>query len=90
MPVKIQLQHIRTLHDIYQQLGKQVELPADFGQNLDALYDFLSTDLAGPVQIHWPDCQQCLAALKPHDAAAIMNLFAEISDERDDFQFMNK
>ncbi|WP_027467605.1 barstar family protein [Deefgea rivuli] len=90
MPIKtqIQLRQIRTLHDIYQQLGEQIELPAEFGANLDALYDFLSTDLAGPIQIHWPDCQQSLAFLDKKDAEAIMNLFKDIADERDDFELI--
>lgn len=90
MPVKtqIQLRQIRNLHDIYQQLGEQIELPADFGANLDALYDFLSASLAGPVQIHWPDCQQCLSLLSKKDADAITTLFQDIAEERDDFEFI--
>jgi ribonuclease inhibitor len=85
MPI-IQLHQIRTLHDIYQQLGEQIELPADFGANLDALYDFLTVSLAGPIQIHWPDCQQSLRLLGNKDAAAIMNLFQDVAEERDDFE----
>ena len=86
---QIQLRQIRTLHDIYQQLGEQIELPAEFGANLDALYDFLSTDLAGPIQIHWLDCQPSLILLGKKDATAIVNLFQDIADERDDFEFIN-
>jgi ribonuclease inhibitor len=44
---------IRTPAAFYAELGKSVKLPAHFGQNLDALWDFLTTELGGGLEIHW-------------------------------------
>ncbi len=44
---------IRTPAAFYAELGKSVELPAHFGKNLDALWDFLTTELGGGLEIHW-------------------------------------
>lgn len=44
---------IRTPVAFYVELGKCVKLPAHFGNNLDALWDFLTTDLVGGLEIHW-------------------------------------
>lgn len=44
---------IRTPAAFYTELGKSVKLPAHFGNNLDALWDFLTVDLAGGLEVHW-------------------------------------
>jgi ribonuclease inhibitor len=44
-----------TMDAIYTAFQKQLGLPAHFGRNLDALYDALTTDVAGPVEIVWKD-----------------------------------
>ncbi len=38
----------------FRELALQTQLPDYFGNNLDALFDFLTIDLAGPVEIAWP------------------------------------
>ena len=37
---------------LYDQLAEQLNLPAYFGRNLDALYDFL-TEVSEPTEIHF-------------------------------------
>ncbi|QZA79356.1 barstar family protein [Deefgea tanakiae] len=87
MPViTIQLKNIQSLQDIYQQLGEQVQLPADFGSNLDALYDFFTVSLAGPVVIHWPDQLQNCQRLNPKERKGILNVLEDVVRERDDFE----
>lgn len=44
---------IRTAAAFYAELDKCVKLPAHFGNNLDALFDFLTTDLSGGLEVHW-------------------------------------
>ncbi|MFO1470734.1 MAG: barstar family protein [Turneriella sp.] len=44
---------IRTAAAFYAELDKCVTLPAHFGNNLDALFDFLTTELAGGLEVHW-------------------------------------
>lgn len=89
MPVvHIRFEQIQSLQDIYQQLGEQVSLPADFGNNLDALYDFLAGSLAGPVQIDWIDHLDSSDRLGKPNRQAIMDIFADIAQERDDFQLI--
>ena len=45
---------VKTPDDFYTLLGKTVSLPAHFGRNLDALWDFLTTELTGELSISWP------------------------------------
>jgi ribonuclease inhibitor len=87
MPVtNIQLQNIQSLQDIYQQLGEQVQLPADFGCNLDALYDYFTVSLAGPVVLHWPDQLQNCQQLSKKESKGILSVFEDVVSERDDFE----
>jgi ribonuclease inhibitor len=52
-----------TLDAVYDSLEAQLGLPAHFGRNLDALWDVLTTDLPGPVEIVWPEHAAARAAL---------------------------
>ena len=40
---------------LYVDLARQLGLPGHFGANLDALWDALTKDVPGPVEIAWPD-----------------------------------
>lgn len=40
---------------IYMDLARQLDLPGHFGANLDALWDALTRNVAGPVEIVWPE-----------------------------------
>jgi len=54
-----------TLDAVYDSLRAQLGLPAQFGRNLDALWDALTTELPGPIEIVWPDSAAARAALGP-------------------------
>jgi ribonuclease inhibitor len=43
-------------------LARELGFPAHFGRNLDALYDVLTTDLGGPIEIVWRGGRERLAA----------------------------
>ncbi|MBI1777392.1 MAG: barstar family protein [Proteobacteria bacterium] len=47
------LSGIRSLGEAYDRLARDLALPGHFGRNLDALWDALSTDVAGPLLIVW-------------------------------------
>ena len=40
---------------VYLDLVRQLGLPGHFGANLDALWDALTRDVPGPIEIVWPD-----------------------------------
>ena len=40
---------------VYADLARQLGLPGHFGGNLDALWDALTRDVAGPVEVVWRD-----------------------------------
>lgn len=40
-----------SLDAVYDVLARELRLPAHFGRNLDALYDALTGDVAGPITI---------------------------------------
>ncbi len=43
----------RTRRAVLARLARSLGFPAHFGGNLDALFDTLTTDLPGPVEIRW-------------------------------------
>lgn len=51
MKVDINFASIRTIVDFYKQLSNRLELPAHFGNNLDALSDVISGDLKMPLTL---------------------------------------
>lgn len=51
----IQGRRVCSLADLYETLGRQLGFPDHFGANLDALYDVLTGDVPGPIEIVWRD-----------------------------------
>lgn len=87
MPVKhCVLRDIRTLAQFYDELARQLAFPPHFGRNLDALWDVLSGDVAGPFEIDWEQSAQAQAHLGA-DFAKLVTLFNDLAAERDDFTF---
>lgn len=83
MPVKrCVLRDIRTLDQCYDELVRQLEFPPHFGRNLDALWDVLAIDVAGPIEIIWEDSDQRSLG---EDRAKLLALFNNLAAERDDF-----
>lgn len=50
---------------LYVDLARQLGLPGHFGANLDALWDALTGDVPGPVEIVWSDFAEARRALGP-------------------------
>lgn len=88
MPVKrCVLRDIRTLTQFYDELAHQLAFPAYFGRNLDALWDVLTGEVAGPIEIVWEGSAQAEANLGA-DYAKLVALFNDLAAERDDFTFV--
>ncbi len=51
--VQIDFHHIHTWNKLYQVLKKNLGLPEYFGNNLDALWDSLTADIALPATIQF-------------------------------------
>jgi ribonuclease inhibitor len=76
---------IRSLKDFYDEISEQLEFPGHFGRNLDALWDVLVTDVAGPVEILWEDSGLSKSSMGK-DFDRIANLLKEVEKERGDFK----
>jgi RNAse (barnase) inhibitor barstar len=64
-------------------IGRALDFPDHYGQNLDALWDCL-TDLTEPTALVWSDWQDAAVA-DPGDWARIMQVLRERTDEEPAF-----
>ena len=77
------LTHIRSLDQLYDELARQLGFPGHFGRNLDALWDTLTTDVEGPVEIVWEDPEHSQSSLGD-EYARVVALLEEVAEERGD------
>lgn len=90
MPVKklqcvINGQAVRSLEDFYGELTSQLPFPPHFGNNLDALWDVLTADMAGPVRIVWEDAEASRSTMG-EDFERVLTLLRAVAQERKDFK----
>ncbi len=64
-------------------ISKQLEFPAWFRPNLDALWDILTTDTEGPVEIIWDACDQSEKRMGV-DYKRVADLLISVDQERSD------
>jgi len=87
MPLKrCVLRDICTLVQFYDELARQLDFPPHFGRNLDALWDMLTVEVAGPLEIVWEESAKAQANLGL-DYAKLIILLNDLAVERDDFTF---
>lgn len=89
MPVKnnecsIDGKHVQSLETLYSELSRQLFFPPYFGNNLDALFDVLTTDVAGPVHIVWKSAAASRHAMGK-DFDVVVTLLRNVGKERKDF-----
>ena len=85
MPMKrCVLRDIRTLAQFYDELARQLAFPPHFGRNLDALWDVLTGEVAGPFEIVWEGSAQANLGA---DYSRLVALLNDLATERDDFTF---
>jgi len=80
---RCRLTDIRSLDRLYDELARQLGFPDHFGRNLDALWDVLTTDIEGPLEIIWVAPELSRAALGD-DYARLVSLLEEAVAERGD------
>jgi ribonuclease inhibitor len=68
---------------LYADLARQLRLPRHFGDNLDALFDSLTRDVPGPVEIHLVGAAKTPASLRPA-LAQLVKTIGEAARERTD------
>lgn len=68
-------------------LARDLQFPDWFGGNLDALYDLLSGDVAGPVRILWRTLPETRAALG-RDFEALRAVLADAAAGREDLELL--
>ena len=81
--VLINGEQVVTIEQFYDTLVKQLQLPPYFGRNLDALWDVLTVDVAGPVEIVWENAGLSRTRMG-ETAAALFDLLNEVAEERPD------
>lgn len=75
---------INKTEDLYDKLALDLEFPPHFGRNLDALWDTLTVEIEGPVEILWKDAAVSKKTMGKN-FKKVYALFKDIAKERDDF-----
>lgn len=75
---------VLSLDLFYDEIARQFDFPDYFGRNLDALYDVLSTDLEGPLEVIWQDSEVSHTAMG-NDFQRLQDVLESVASERDDF-----
>ena len=73
-----------TMDAIYTTLQRELDLPAHFGRNLDALWDALTMEVPFPVEILWKDHASVKVKLG-QDYDRLLTTLQDVENEREDF-----
>ena len=83
--VKLAGKAIRSLDEFYGEIAKKLRFPDYFGRNLDALWDVLTTDVKGPVELAWEDSEASKKSMGK-DFEKVATLLGDVGKEREDFK----
>ncbi len=75
---------ISTRGGFYDELARQAPLPAHFGRNLDALWDVLTGELPGPLEIVWEHASASRRAMGAEEHDRLVKLLRDAAAERED------
>jgi ribonuclease inhibitor len=76
-----------SMDAIYTALQRELRLPAHFGRNLDALWDALTKDVQGPLEIIWRDHAWARTKLGA-DYDRLITTLRDVEQERSDFRLV--
>jgi ribonuclease inhibitor len=80
-------QKIESRDDFYAELKRsELPLPRHFGRNLDALWDVLTADLAGPLEIVWNASGISRSAMGGEKHDELVRLLLDAAVDRDDLK----
>jgi ribonuclease inhibitor len=74
---------LASMDAVYDALAGQLQLGPEFGRNLDAVWDVLTTDVGGPIDIVWRDGQLSRARLGV-EFDRMVRLLRAVAEQRDD------
>ncbi len=74
-----------TVEELHLKLKQALRLPADYGANLDALWDGLTGQVELPMQIEWLNYEQSYANLGSY-AEQVLGLMEEVQGEGNGFR----
>jgi ribonuclease inhibitor len=80
---------ICSLEDFYSEISRELNFPEHFGRNLDALWDVLTTEVEGPLELIWEDSATSRESMGK-DFERLSGLLKEVEKERQDFRVMFK
>jgi ribonuclease inhibitor len=83
--IKLPGKSISCLDEFYSQITKKLLFPEHFGRNLDALWDVLTTDIKGPVELAWEDSERSKKSMGK-DFEKVAALLRDVEKEREDFK----
>jgi ribonuclease inhibitor len=83
--VKLPGKTIRSLDEFYEEIARKLRFPDYFGRNLDALWDVLTTDVKGPVELAWEDSEVSKKSMGK-DFEKVAALLRDVVKEREDFK----
>jgi len=83
--VKLAGKSIRSLDEFYGEIAKKLRFPEHFGRNLDALWDVLTTDIKGPLELAWEDSELSKKSMGK-DFEKVAALLRDVAKERKDFK----
>jgi ribonuclease inhibitor len=78
---------VKSIGAVYDILARDLDLPHHFGRNLDALYDALTGDVAGPFVVVIEDAPRLKKALGAK-GAALVGVFQDVARARRDATIM--
>jgi ribonuclease inhibitor len=76
---------IHSLDEFYGEIAKKLRVPEHFGRNLDALWDVLTTDIKGPLELAWEDSEISEKSMGK-DFVKVVTLLRDVEKERGDFK----
>ena len=76
---------VRSLEAFYDEIARQLAFPEHFGRNLDALWDVLSADVEGPIEVLWKNPDSSRLAMG-RDFDRILAVLKDVEKERKDFR----
>jgi len=74
---------VTSIEKFYDELARQLSFPRHFGRNMDALWDTLTADTPGPVELVWEKAELSRATMGV-DYQRAVELLREVAAERDD------
>jgi ribonuclease inhibitor len=83
--MKLAGKSIRSLEEFYGQIARKLRFPDHFGRNLDALWDVLTTDIRGPLELAWEDSEASKKSMGK-DFEKVAALLRDVEKEREDFK----